>query len=98
MGRWIKADGTEQEVHPANKVEFTHTELHDMVGGFLNGLTLTSREAGGLFMFLDDEGIVKGKPVNQVATELLHKHRRNHANTIIHGDVVVADMNETGDE
>ncbi len=97
MARWIKADGTEQEVHP-ERGEFTNIELHNMVGGFLGGLTLTRRSEGGLFMFFDDESLIKGKPLNQAATDLLHKHRPNHARTIIHGDVVVADLSETGDE
>jgi len=98
MARWIKADGSEQDVHPANGYEFTNTELHNMVDGFLSGHTLTARNAGGLFMFLDDEYLLKGKPVNQVATDLLHKHRANLAHITIHGDVVVAGIDETGED
>lgn len=98
MARWIKADGTEETVTPANKREFTNTELHDYVDGFLTGITLTGRDNGGLYMFMDDESIVKQKPLNRVATDLLHQHRPQHAHTVIYGDVVVAGIDETGDE
>ncbi len=97
MAQWIKADGTQQEVHPAGR-EFTNTELHDMVDGFLTGLTLTRRDQGGLFMFMDDEYATKGKPVNQAATALLHQHRPDLAHITVGGDVVVAGIDETGDE
>ena len=97
MARWIKADGTEQEVKPVG-IEFTNTELHKMVDGFLTGITLTSRSQGGLYMFMDDDYVSKGKPVNQVATVLLHAHRPDLAHITICGDVVVAGIDETGDE
>jgi hypothetical protein len=97
MAQWIKADGTQQEVHPAGR-EFTNDELHKMVDGFLTGLTLTRPDQGGLYMFMDDEYVTKGKPVNQAATALLHKHRPDLAHITIGGDVVVAGIDETGDE
>jgi hypothetical protein len=97
MAQWIKADGTQQEVHPAGR-EFTNDELHKMVDGFLTGLTLTRPDQGGLYMFMDDEYVTKGKPVNQAATALLHKHRPDLAHITICGDVVVAGIDETGDE
>lgn len=97
MARWIKTDGTETEVHPAGR-EFTNVELHNMVSGFLSGITLTPRDQGGLYMFIDDESLVNGKPLNQVATDLLRQYRPDHAHIQIHGDVVVADLTETGDE
>jgi len=98
MARWIKADGTEQEVHPKDGHEFTNTELHDMVDGFLTALTLTDNSQSGLSMFQDDESMAKGKPINRVATELLHTHRANLVHIEVYGDVVVADIDETGDE
>jgi uncharacterized protein YgfB (UPF0149 family) len=97
MAQWIKADGTSQEVHPAG-TEFTNDELHNMVDGFLTGITLTGRDQGGLYMFMDDESIVKGKPFNQAATDLVRKHRANLQHVQVFGDVVVADLSETGDE
>jgi hypothetical protein len=97
MAQWIKADGTQEEVHPAAR-EFTNTELHNMVDGHLTGITLTRRDQGGLFMFMDDEYTLKGKPENKAATALLHKHRPDLAHLTICGDVVVAGLDETGDE
>lgn len=97
MARWIKADGTEEEVHPAGR-EFTNVELHNMVDGFLSGVTLTPVSEGGLYMFMDDESQLKGKPRNEAATALLRQYRPEHAHTEVYGDVVVADVSETGDE
>lgn len=97
MARWIKADGSEQQVKPAG-VEFGNGELRTMVGGSLTGITLTGRDQGGLYMFMDDESIVKGKPLNQVATDLVHEHRANLRHIQVYGDVVVADLSEAGDE
>lgn len=97
MAEWIKTDGTKETVHPADR-EFTNTELHDMVDGFLTGITLTPRSQGGLYMFMDDESITKGKPLNREATQLVHKHRPDLAHISVFGDVVVAGIDETGDE
>lgn len=97
MARWIKANGIEQEVHPASN-EFTNSELHTMVDGDLAGLTLTGRNQGGLYMFVDDEYATKGKPVNRLATALLHQHRPDLTHIVVCGDVVIADLSETGDE
>ena len=97
MARWIRTDGTEQEVHPKGR-EFTNVELHDMVSGFLSGITLTTRDQGGLYMFIDGDSEANGKPLNEAATSLLHKHRPDHSHTQIYGDVVVATIEETGDE
>ena len=42
MARWMKADGTEQEVHPAGR-EFTSVELHNMVDGSFTALVQQHR-------------------------------------------------------
>jgi hypothetical protein len=79
MARWIKTDGTEQEVLPANGVAFTLEELERMIPGFGGELiTLTGRNQGGLCLFMDDES---SAPINQVATALLHQYRTDHADT-----------------
>jgi hypothetical protein len=97
MARWIKANGLEEEVHPA-RGEFTNEELHRYIPGSMTGITLTGSNQGGLFMFMDDESIVKGLPYNRAATELLHQHRADLSHIQIYGDVVVAGIDETGDE
>lgn len=98
MARWIKADGTEQDIHPANGSEFTDTELHTLVDGFVTGYTLTDSDHAELNMFLDDESATKGKPINHRATELLHTHGAALTHVAVHGDVVVTGVDETGDE
>ena len=97
MARWVKNDGTEQTVRPQSGLYFTHTELHTLVDGFPTGTALTPREQGGLFLYQDDEGWSKGKPVNQAATALLHQHRPDLAHVEVYGDVVVADFSEIQD-
>lgn len=96
MADWIKTDGTKQTVKPKAR-HFTNDELHDLVGGFLTGHTLT-RDERGLFMFMDDDSIGSGKPVNRQATAVLHQHRPDLAHMEVYGDVVVTDLTETGDE
>lgn len=98
MARWIKADGTEKEVYPANGSEFTDTELHDMVDGSVTGYTLTESDQSESNMFLDDESVTKGKLINHVATELLRTQGAGAAHIAVHGDVVVATVDETGDK
>jgi hypothetical protein len=98
MARFIRTDGTEQEVHPAGS-EFTNEELHQFVPGTFTGISLTPISVGGLFVFVDDEGILKGLPINRKATEVLWQYRPDHkaAGTWLHGDVIIASAQETGD-
>ncbi|MGH2505854.1 MAG: hypothetical protein ACRDHZ_00305 [Ktedonobacteraceae bacterium] len=49
-------------------------------------------------MWMDDEGIAKALPHNRVATEILHQHRPDLAHIEVYGDVLVAGLDETGDE
>lgn len=98
MARWIKADGTEQEVHPENGSEFTNMELHTLVDGTITAYTLTESGQGESNMFVDDESTTKGKPINHVATELLHAHGAAPTRLKVLGDVVVAKRDEIGDE
>lgn len=95
MARWIKPDGTEQTVHPKDGVEFDNVELHDMVEGLLTGVTLGGPE--GLYMFISDTSLLDGKRYNDVATKLVRKYRPGYPH-LIHGNVVVASAQETGDE
>lgn len=95
MARWIKYNGTEVEVHPKNGVEFGNQELHDMVEGFLTGVTLGGPQ--GLYMFMSDSSIVDGKGHNVEATKVLRQYRPGYPHEV-YGNVVVASLEETGDE
>ncbi len=92
MARYIKSDGTEQEVHPKNGYEFTLQEMRNYVDGSLEGLRLTKR----LHMYLDESGVLKGKPINEVASEIVSQKRGKPVPVC--GDVLIADVSETGDE
>lgn len=92
LARYIKVDGTEQEVKPKNGYEFTLQEMRNYVDGGLEGLRLTDR----LHMYLDDEGVLKGKPINSVASDIVSQHKGRPVPVC--GDVLIADISETGDE
>jgi Domain of unknown function (DUF3846) len=94
MARWIKADGTVQEVHPMNDTEFSLQEMRDFVGGHLEAVKLTSQEV----MYVNEEGIRLQLPINTTATEVMHQHRPDRAHEPIYGDVLIASLVETGDE
>ena len=91
MARWIKTDGTEQEVTPKNGYEFTLGEMRGYVDGGLEGLRLTER----LHMYLDESG-VGSKPLNEKASEIASRYKGRPVP--ICGDVLIADIRETGDE
>lgn len=94
MARWIKTDGTESQVAPANKVEFTLEEMNTFVSGYLEAIKLTPSQV----MYFNEEGIRLQLPVNHLATQVLRQHRAEHATTVIVGNVLIASLKETGDE
>jgi len=96
MATHIKADGTKQTVTPANGHEFTLEEIRGYIGGYLEGISLTT----SLSIYLDEEGRLKNKPYNEVATHELWKYRNDHriSRTTLVGDVLIASTRETGDE
>ena len=59
-----KADGTIIEVVPSNGTDFQLKELQEMVGGYIEIVSAGK----GKIMVIDDEGKLKGKPVNDAAT------------------------------
>jgi hypothetical protein len=86
MAKLIKADGTNSDVIPADGHSFTLAELQKMVGGYIE---TQEREYIGTFVF-DEEGNLKGKEPNYMATILLGK--------ILVGDVLICTKNELGDD
>ena len=59
-----KADGTIIEVVPANGTDFQLDELQAMVDGYIEIVPA----GNGKIMVIDEEGKLKGKPVNDAAT------------------------------
>ena len=77
-----KVDGTILEVVPANGTDFQLDELKKMVGGYIEIVPAGK----GKIMVLDDEGKLKGKPVNDAATMIFIQ--AGYYDTIV-GDVLV---------
>ena len=81
MATLYRVDGTQEEVKPANGVRFTLTELQ----GFVGGLIEQARTIAGDLMYCDEEGKLKSKLVNRIATA---RYRFGYLDPIV-GDVVV---------
>ena len=79
-----KTDGTILEVVPANGTDFQLDELQKMVGGYIEIIPAGE----GKIMVLDDEGKLKGKPVNDAATMIFMQAGYYD---IIAGDALVCD-------
>lgn len=89
MARLIKHDGTTQDVHPADGDTFSLKELQGFVHGYIEVLPV-----GESYMFMNEEGKLKGLPLNQLATQLT-RHRLARADVIV-GDVLVCSGLEAG--
>jgi hypothetical protein len=88
MARLIKADGTTTEVVPSNGKKFTLTELQTLVGGYIQVLKSTEKQSS---LVVDEEGLLRAKPVNLAASQLLHPM---YLGQQLRGDVVVATRKE----
>ena len=94
MARWIKTDGTVEQVYPTNRIEFSLEEMRSFVGGHLEAIKLTSQEV----MYVNEDFAGLQLPINAVATEVLHQHRPDYSCYPICGNVLIASLQETGDE
>lgn len=96
MATWIKATGTIETVTPAYGKEFTLGELQKLVGGYIKAVRLN----GDHIMWVNEEGKLKGLPLNVEATRtaVFCALVWNKALTDqIVGDVVIANMTESGE-
>jgi Domain of unknown function (DUF3846) len=84
MATLLKADGTEEEIFPADKKKnkFTLAEQQKLVGGYIQVLRLPKR----MRLVMDEEGKMKSKPVNLKATEL------SQGLGLMPGDFLVGDV------
>jgi len=96
MARWILVNGSEREIFPSGRI-FTGAELDFLIDGNISGYLLAERIIGGIFLYMDDEGKLKGKRRNRLATELLHFYRWDLGQVVVYGNVLLADLCETGD-
>lgn len=79
-----KNDGTILEVVPSNGTDFQIKELQEMVGGYIEIVSAGK----GKIMVIDDEGKLKGKPINEAATMIFMQAGFHDA---IVGDALVCD-------
>ena len=77
----FRADGTEETLTPANGVHWSLEELQKLVGGYIDVV----RTRAGHWMVIDDEGKMKSKQPNRVATALYMYGDED----VIAGDAVV---------
>lgn len=86
MAKWIKANGTVENIHPVNsggkRPKFKLAEVQGYVGGYVEMVRLSNRE----IMLVNEEGRLHGLPLNRIATDMV--------GGIIVGDVVVCRMGE----
>ena len=81
----IRVDGTREEYPPGNGKLFTLEEMQKAIGG---GYIQIVHTKDGQLMVLDEEGKLKGFPVNPVATDL---YVYGDQDPIV-GDVLVCDQ------
>lgn len=77
----VRADGTTQNIAPANGSHWRLEELQALVGGYIEIV----RTFDGKFLVVDEEGKNKNKPLNEAAT-LLYQYGKHDP---IVGDAVV---------
>jgi len=75
-----KSLGEYESITPKNGTDFTGDEIHAIVGGYFEIVRLDSRN----IMLVDEEGLLKGKPVNTGASLISGQN--------IVGDVLVCPM------
>lgn len=91
MATLYKADGSREEVHPANGTTFQIEELQALVGGYVERVFLPFDQR----MIVDEDAKLRGKPVNEGASLALHQALGR--NTVpIAGDAVVGKKKEIG--
>lgn len=93
MAKLIKPTGEIIEVNPKNGVEFTAKELGEMIGGYIDGLTVDDSSN----IYFDEEFLYKSLPYNYEATKIIRTNPR-YPHITICGVALVATRKETGDD
>ena len=88
MARIYYSDGSEKQVFPANGMDFKLNELQSFVDGYIEVVMLDKTSE---IMVVNEEGKLKGLPINRNATEYLL--RNSQIDDIIVGDVLVCNRN-----
>lgn len=92
MAKLIKSDGTEEIVYPRGK-KWTLLELQTAVGGYIEIMP----GIGKLRLIMDEEGLLKMKPLNVKATDIVEEAlagKQLWYHPTIVGDVLILDPGE----
>lgn len=87
MAHIIYANGLVQEINPDNKRDFSLEELQRIVHGYIEPIHLPKNR----LMIINEEGKLKGLPVNILATREVLSHGFND---VIVGDVLICNSDE----
>lgn len=90
---WTKflASGSAYGVEPADGKKFTLKEMQDHVGGYIERVSLGGNDE----MWVNEEGLLKGLPLNQKATALVRLRAPGFPGLIV-GDVLVKCVTRNG--
>lgn len=88
MATLYKANGGVVRVFPRRGHVFKLKELQSVVDGYIQGISMGDKHIA----IMDEEGKLKGKPINEKATALFRKHH-NTEDTLV-GDVLLCNNNE----
>ena len=87
MAHIIYTNGLVQEISPDNKRDFSLEELQRIVHGYIELIHLPKNR----LMIINEEGKLKGLPVNILATREVLSHGFND---VIVGDVLICNSDE----
>ena len=87
MAHIIYANGLVQEINPENKRNFSLEELQRIVHGYIESIHLPKNR----LMIINEEGKLKGLPVNILATREILSHGYND---VIVGNVLICNSDE----
>ena len=89
MAQIIKSNGQTTEVTPKNGTDFSLEELQTIVGGWIEIVNLRD----GRLLCLDEEGKLKGKERNYVATDI-YRQAFPQCKDFIVGDVLLCNEDQ----
>lgn len=96
MAHLLRADGTAEKVIPekGEMFAFSLEELQGYVGGYIEIVYLRVQTVVMNLMVIDEEGKLKGKPINERATTLARFAQAIFPNDVIVGDALLCDPEE----
>jgi len=66
MAMLLRIDGSSEKLTPANGTHWSLAEMQALVGGYIQIVNTKGKH----WLVLDEEGKLKGRPVNRAATQL----------------------------